>query len=290
MFRAYIRPEARFSAAKQLPVIESFDCKVIYKEADRSRDEGFPERKAWIAGMRVAHKDVALVSDFHRLATTAQSLKEVRTELKNAGVVILEGRTKRRSDNADDLADMIHEAIAFYSQRGLTPKEAARMGRLGAIESPATKPKLGRMPLHDAILIWRDPQYTRAQALALINADKRYPDKYNGTYAYRVLKRRGVPAGRRPTGSEPPKRGWVYFVQGEKGGPVKIGYSAKPAGRMSDLATSHHEKLNLLHIVRGTMETERKFHARFKEYRKRGEWFHYTGKLKTFILENRKHR
>ena len=38
-------------------------------------------------------------------------------------------------------------------------------------------------------------------------------------------------------------------------------------------------------IVRGTHGTEKKFHKRFGAQRKTGEWFHYDGALKRFIIK-----
>lgn len=291
MLRAYIRPEPRFSAAKQRAALDALGKKIAttYTEEPRTRGGPFPKRDAWVKSLRAGV--LATVSDFHRLATTADDLRDVRASIHKTGAVILEARTGRRSDDPEALADMTHEAVAFYSQRGLTKQDASKLGKMGAAASPATKPKRGRMPKADAAVIWRKVEYTTHEAIAAINADPAYKVKYNLSYAYRNLGPRGVPAGRRQSPKkETNGRGYIYFVLAEKSGAVKIGYSAKPLDRLAALATSHHEELKCIFTMRGTQQDEKALHKKFAEFRKRGEWFEYAAPIKRFISAKRKKR
>lgn len=289
MLRAYIRPDARFSAARQRTAIEALGKKIAatYVEIDRRRDDNFPERDAWISSLRPGN--IAVVSDFHRLATTADTLKEVRSAIHQAKAVIVEASTGRRSDDPESLADMTHEAVDLYRRRGLTKAEAKRLGRLGAAASPTAKAKRGRMPKGDAAVIWRDAQYTSKEAIAVINANTDYKDKYNLCWAYRNLGPRGVPAGRhREPNKKPLPRGYIYFVLAGVSGAIKIGYSAKPSKRVRALGTSHHEELECIFTMRGTQQDEKALHKRFAEFRKRGEWFEYAEPIKRFIASKRR--
>jgi len=60
---------------------------------------------------------------------------------------------------------------------------------------------------------------------------------------------------------------------------------------MNGIATgSHSGQLKILFVVRGTVGTEKKFHARFAKQRKVREWFNYDGALKRFIAERKQWR
>lgn len=291
MLRAYIRPEQRFSRAKQVETLAALGKKIAatYEELQRRRGDDFEQRDAWVASLRPGV--LAVVSDFHRLATTADGLRDVRAAIHKTGAVIMEAQSGRRSDNPEDLADMTHEAMNFYRQRGLTSSEASKLGKLGADMSPTTKPKTGRMPSLEALPMWRNAEYNVPEALAAINADGRYADKYTISHAYRALGPRGVMAGRRrlPEGAKT-TRGYIYFALAEKAGSVKIGYSAKPWKRMGTLSTSNHEELQCIFTMRGTTRQEKALHRKFAEFRKRGEWFEYSQPIKQFIAEKRKVR
>jgi hypothetical protein len=80
----------------------------------------------------------------------------------------------------------------------------------------------------------------------------------------------------------------IYFIQ-----PVglqtvvKIGFtSSSPFGRLCNLQTSHYLELQIVMVIEGDKEFEKKLHWKFSEYRIRGEWFRREGKLDEFILQN----
>jgi hypothetical protein len=66
---------------------------------------------------------------------------------------------------------------------------------------------------------------------------------------------------------------FVYFIQAEGGGPIKIGRSRDPQSRLSTLQTAHGARLRILSTRRGSSDVERGLHARFAAHRTSGEWF-----------------
>lgn len=67
--------------------------------------------------------------------------------------------------------------------------------------------------------------------------------------------------------------GFVYFIQGESGGPIKIGYTTDIERRLKDLQTGYPDILKLLMAFRGNQEYEKALHKQLQPYRLSGEWF-----------------
>ena len=65
----------------------------------------------------------------------------------------------------------------------------------------------------------------------------------------------------------------MYFVQAGENGPVKVGVSCDPYGRLHNLQTSHYEPLTLFGHLPGDEEVERRLHSFFAEDHIRGEWY-----------------
>lgn len=86
--------------------------------------------------------------------------------------------------------------------------------------------------------------------------------------------------------SRPHPRAYVYFIANRAQSAVKIGYSASPQARLSNLQTSTHNKLELLAAFEGDMQTERQLHQRFAAYRLTGEWFQLAPEIEQFAIEN----
>ncbi len=81
--------------------------------------------------------------------------------------------------------------------------------------------------------------------------------------------------------------GWVYFIQAESIGLIKIGWTAsRPLIRLSMLAVGSPVNLTLLGVSPGNPDLERQTHGRFRADRERGEWFRPSEALKQFIAEN----
>jgi hypothetical protein len=64
----------------------------------------------------------------------------------------------------------------------------------------------------------------------------------------------------------------LYIIQ-SAAGPIKIGISVNPRGRLKGLQTAHPWKLSLLCVIPGGCALEAQYHARFAEHRLHGEWF-----------------
>ena len=67
--------------------------------------------------------------------------------------------------------------------------------------------------------------------------------------------------------------GFIYFIQGESGGPIKIGYATEVSNRIRTLQTGYPDTLKVLLAIPGNINNEKVFHNEFKEFRLHGEWF-----------------
>jgi hypothetical protein len=76
---------------------------------------------------------------------------------------------------------------------------------------------------------------------------------------------------KKPAGEE--LEGFIYFIQGECGGPIKIGYTADLKRRITSLQTGYPDRLELLLAFPGNQELEKTVHKIFEQYRLKGEWF-----------------
>jgi hypothetical protein len=77
----------------------------------------------------------------------------------------------------------------------------------------------------------------------------------------------------------------VYFIQAGDEGPIKIGISGSPVGRVSALQVSVAEKLRLLAHIPGGRPCEMALHKFYRRERIRGEWFRPSLRLAAFIAE-----
>lgn len=67
--------------------------------------------------------------------------------------------------------------------------------------------------------------------------------------------------------------GFVYFIQGENGGAIKIGYTKNIESRLHTLQTSYPDALKVLCLIPGSTKIETNYHDKFKDIRLNGEWF-----------------
>lgn len=81
--------------------------------------------------------------------------------------------------------------------------------------------------------------------------------------------------------------GHVYFIQGEHGGLIKIGWATCPRTRMARMQAHGPIKLVLLHSEPGNGKEEAALHAKFKTDRQYGEWFSPSIALLTEISDRR---
>lgn len=77
---------------------------------------------------------------------------------------------------------------------------------------------------------------------------------------------------------------YVYFVRPiGLPGPVKIGWSQSPVGRLETLMSWSPFPLEIIGHVPGTMKDEGYLHRCFWQQRSHGEWFHHSSELQVAI-------
>jgi|ERR1035437_479750 hypothetical protein len=76
---------------------------------------------------------------------------------------------------------------------------------------------------------------------------------------------------------------YIYFIQEEGTGAVKIGISDNPLSRLANLQHSNSKKLTLLSILSGDILTEKALQKRFIKTQIRGEWFEPSPDLLAYI-------
>lgn len=73
----------------------------------------------------------------------------------------------------------------------------------------------------------------------------------------------------------------IYFIQQNKNGPIKIGYTANLKQRMVAIQVCNHDKLMLLGTVGGERYIEKQIHQHLRFHYIGGEWFRPSA----FVLE-----
>jgi hypothetical protein len=182
----YRREDKRIGMAKQLVSLNAAQCEKIY---DEDKGDGFAKRD-WIIDrkVRLGTKDEIAVARLFLLDTRTKGLREAIERAHARNAVIIETDTGRRSDRTSDLLAMFEDASLAYAGRWLSPERAAEIGKDGAAASPASKKRSGFMPPGEARKILNDHiRYpTLAQALAVINRDKRFKEPWSRARVYRM--------------------------------------------------------------------------------------------------------
>lgn len=76
---------------------------------------------------------------------------------------------------------------------------------------------------------------------------------------------------------------WVYFIQPEDGGLIKIGNAQWPPARLTEFQMGCPLKLKIIAKLPGNIRHEKMLHRRFKLHRRHGEWFSPHEELLAFI-------
>ena len=91
-----------------------------------------------------------------------------------------------------------------------------------------------------------------------------------------------------PKPIEPIKEeGFVYYIQEEMDGNIKIGWSEDPIKRLQQHQTSNSRELRMLVYVKGSQEYEREIHRKFQTSKTTGEWFKPDKRLLVHIEKER---
>jgi len=85
---------------------------------------------------------------------------------------------------------------------------------------------------------------------------------------------------------------WLYFIQANEGGPIKIGASRDPHARLEAIQANCPFRLKILTMVfcdtpYGAWHLERKLHETFASGRLHGEWFRPCVRLVRYVEEAR---
>jgi len=75
----------------------------------------------------------------------------------------------------------------------------------------------------------------------------------------------------------------IYFIQGARGGPIKIGSAGNPWQRAAALQTGNPNKLSVIAVIPGGRAEEAALHSKFASLREHGEWFSPSSDLVSFI-------
>lgn len=74
--------------------------------------------------------------------------------------------------------------------------------------------------------------------------------------------------------------GCVYFIQGESGGAIKVGFTTDLAGRLKGLQTGYPDTLVVRLAIPGSPKREQAVHKRLGKYWLRGEWYKDTPEVR----------
>lgn len=87
-------------------------------------------------------------------------------------------------------------------------------------------------------------------------------------------------------GDNYPRKGSIYFLQGDTTRRIKIGFSKTPMWRATDIAKECSERINYIGTVPDcSIQDEAKIHRHFAHLRVIGEWFSEHPDLLAFIQE-----
>lgn len=76
---------------------------------------------------------------------------------------------------------------------------------------------------------------------------------------------------------------FVYVLQGDRPGPIKVGYASDVRARIATLQTGNPQELHLLHVVPGDPALEWALHKRLRRHRILLEWFEPVQSFLDFV-------
>lgn len=156
--RGWIRISARHPEARQRRALAAVGCGVIYCSRDDTIDDV-------LHALRPG--DTVVVETLARLAPSRSDVRRAVDEIHRRKCVVVETRGGRRSDDREQLAAMIFDAVDELAgdRRTLSPDDAKRHGKSGG-KAKGKSAEAARTPRDEAIVAWRDLALTAEQALA----------------------------------------------------------------------------------------------------------------------------
>lgn len=83
-----------------------------------------------------------------------------------------------------------------------------------------------------------------------------------------------------------PRKGWIYFLQIEGGGAIKIGFTTiSPVLRAKTLQTTSPHRICWIGYFKGMEHEEKALHKKFAEHYIRAEWFNPAPEIIAYINE-----
>jgi hypothetical protein len=230
-----------------------------------------------------------------------QNFDEVLAAIHKRGGIVLDLETGLTTD-----LDFHRRAVVALSHDHIGRSQKGLRSALNGARSRG-RPALWRDP-KDRKVVWEEwhsnEHQTNLDAIAAIEA--RTGKKIHQSTAWRVVREmrreKGKADATGASGREPgspilralakqrvaaePKPCRIYFIR--SGDRVKIGYSRSYKNRTTSIQVSSPHETELLGTIHGDEDAERKLHARFDEYRERGEWFRIEGRLEKYLQRFRK--
>ena len=78
----------------------------------------------------------------------------------------------------------------------------------------------------------------------------------------------------------------IFFARSGKSGPIKIGFSKNPTGKIKQLQAGNPEFLKIIRRIQGTRQNQQDLIGYFYEkYSLRGEWFIFCEEMMTISVE-----
>lgn len=102
-------------------------------------------------------------------------------------------------------------------------------------------------------------------------------DNFNKYYESRVSEKNKIKE------FDKAKATYVYFIGNLEYKFCKIGYSANPSVRLSDIQTGCPFEIEVIGIIKGNRKDELRHQQFFRSCQSWGEWFHIKGDLERYI-------
>lgn len=132
------------------------------------------------------------------------------------------------------------------------------------------------------VATWKESGHARKRAFPTYEAACAF--KRDTVTPYRRRKARALPPSLMLPGRS--ATGWVYLVQSRGADQlVKVGWSGDVGARMASLLTAHPTGVDLVALLPGTRELERRLHGAWDHWRRNREWFapEVLGELATML-------
>lgn len=186
MLRGLVHDQPGFAASSQEKILAQHGVTRVYDSLDDV-----------LKSMRKRDGDLVAVADFRGLGRTKLKIVAALDRIHDAGFAAIDVSHDWLSDGRNSAKALAAADVArINASRGPNGDEAARYGRKGGLAN-GKRHKKARMPKSMAIHYWCDRTLTTTQALEKMNSDPNYPGTWTMGTAYRHLKERGAPAGRR---------------------------------------------------------------------------------------------